>query len=153
MSATYEYGARGNQPPVKLTWYQGQMKPPQWEEKIIPQYRSGVLFVGDKGMLLSDYGKHVLLPEKQYEGFVPPPQTIPKSIGHHAEWVKACKEGTTTTCPFSYSGPLTEANHLGNVAYRAGRKLQWDAAAMKFPNYPEAEKYLKREYRKGWSLG
>jgi predicted dehydrogenase len=153
MSATYEYGPRGTQPPVKLTWYQGQMKPPQWEEKLIPQYRSGVLFVGDKGMLLSDYGKHVLLPEKQYEGFVRPPQTIPKSIGHHAEWVRACKEGTATTCPFSYSGPLTEANHLGNVAYRAGRKLQWDAAAMKFPNYPEAEKYLKREYRKGWSLG
>lgn len=153
MSATYEYGARGSRPALKLTWYQGQMKPPQWTEKVIPLWPSGVLFVGDKGMLLSDYSKHLLLPEEQFKGFTPPPQTIAKSIGHHAEWLKACKEGSATTCPFSYSGRLTEANHLGNVAYRAGRKIQWDTAAMKIPNFPEAEKYLKREYRKGWSLG
>ena len=153
MSATYEYGARGNMPPVKLTWHQGTHKPAQWTEKAIPQWPDGVLFIGDKGMLLSSYSKHVLLPEKQFEGFTPPPETIPPSIGHHAEWINACKTGAPTTCHFGYSGRLTEANHLGNVAYRAGKKLQWDTAAMRIPNAPEAEKFLHREPRKGWSLG
>jgi hypothetical protein len=77
-------------------------------------------------MLLADYGKHLLLPEKQFEGFTRPPQTIPESIGHHKEWINACKTGAPTTCHFGYSGPLTEANHLGNVAYRAGKKIEWD---------------------------
>jgi len=152
MSATYSYGARGAMPPVKLTWYQGQMKPPQWTDKTIPQWGSGVLFVGDKGMLLADYGKYVLLPENQFVGFTPPPPTIPKSLGHHKEWLHACKTGAPTTCNFSYSGPLTEANHLGNVAYRAGKKLEWDAKNMRIPNAPDAERFLRREYRAGWKL-
>ncbi len=131
MSATYTYGARGAMPPVKLTWYQGQMKPPQWTEKVIPQWPDGVLFVGDKGMLLSNYSKHVLLPEKQFEGFTPPAPTIPDSLGHHKEWLNACKTGAPTTCHFGYSGRLTEANHLGNVAYRAGRLIEWDTKNMR----------------------
>lgn len=152
MSATYEYGARGSRPAVRMTWYQGQMKPPQWTDKTIPQWGSGVLFVGENGMLLSDYGKHLLLPEKQFENFQRPPETIPNSIGHHKEWLHACKTGAPTTCHFGYSGPLTEANHLGNVAYRAGRKIEWDAKNMRIPNVPEAERFLRREYRKGWTL-
>ena len=103
-------------------------------------------------MLLSDYEKHVLLPEKQFTDFQRPPQTIPDSIGHHKEWLNACKTGAPTTCHFGYSGPLTEANHLGNVAYRAGKKIEWDAKTMRIPNAPDAERFLGREYRKGWSL-
>ena len=152
MSATYEYGARGDMPAVKLTWYQGTMKPQLWTDKQIPQWGDGVLFVGAKGMLLSDYGRHVLLPEDQFKDFQRPPQTIPPSIGHHAEWIRACKTGEPTTCPFSYSGPLTEANHLGNVAYRAGKRIEWDTTSMKIPNAPDAERFLGREYRKGWQL-
>jgi len=152
MSATYEYGPRGPQPAVKMVWYQGRMKPPQWTEKAIPQWGDGVLFVGDKGMLLTDYGKHLLLPEKQFEGFQRPPKSIPDSIGHYQEWLQACKTGAPTTCDFAYSGPLTEANHLGNVAYRAGKKLEWDAKAMRFPNAPDAERFLARDYRSGWKL-
>jgi hypothetical protein len=154
MSATYEYGARGeNLPALKLTWHQGDSKPPQWTEKTIPQWPNGVLFVGTNGrMLLADYDKHTLLPEAEFKDFVRPPQTIPPSIGHHQEWIKACKTGSPTTCNFAYSGPLTEANHLGNVAYRAGKRIEWDSRNMKIPNAPEAERFLKREYRKGWSL-
>ena len=152
MSATYEYAARGVRPAVRMTWYQGQLKPPQWTDKSIPQWGSGVLFVGEKGMLLSDYGKHVLLPEKQFENFQRPPETIPNSIGHYKEWIHACKTGAPTTCHFGYSGPLTEANHLGNVAYRAGKKIEWDAKNMRIPNAADAERFLRREYRKGWSL-
>ncbi len=79
-------------------------------------------------------------------------KSIPDSPGHHAEWIQACKTGGPTGSPFSYAGPLSEANHLGNVAYRAGRRLEWDATSMKFPNAPEAKRFLSREYRKGWSL-
>lgn len=152
MTATYTYGARGTMPPVKLTWYQGVPKPPQWQEKIIPQWDSGVLFVGAKGMLLSDYGKHILLPEEQFKGFTPPSPSIPDSIGHHKEWLHACKTGAPTTCNFGYSGRLTEANHLGNVAYRADKKIEWDAKNLRIPNAPDAERFLRREYRKGWTL-
>ena len=153
MNATYQFPARGNRPAVKMVWYQGQMKPPAWMEKKIPQWPDGHLFIGEKGMLLCNYSKYVLLPEKDFAGFVPPPKTIPDSLGHHQEWVHACKTGAPTTCHFGYSGPLTEANHLGNVVYRSGKKIQWDAKAMKIPNAPEAERFLKREYRAGWKLG
>ncbi|HEY3897999.1 MAG TPA: Gfo/Idh/MocA family oxidoreductase [Chthoniobacter sp.] len=152
MSATYTYGARGAMPPVKLTWYQGQMKPPQWTQNTIPQWPDGALFVGDKGMILSNYSKHLLLPEKDFVGFTPPTPTIPDSLGHHQEWIHACKTGAPTTCRFAYSGLLTEANHLGNVAYRAGKKIEWDSKNMRIPNAPDAEKFLGREYRSGWKL-
>ena len=152
MSATYEYGPRGTMPACKLTWYQGELRPAIWTEKKIPQWDSGVLFIGDKGMLLVDYGKHVLLPEEQYKDFQRPAQTIPDSIGHHKEWLEAAKNGGPTTCNFDYSGGLTEANHLGNVAYRVGKKIHWDAAKLECPGTPEAAKFLKREYRKGWEL-
>ena len=152
MSATYTYGARGDMPPVKLTWYQGQMKPPQYTEGKIPQWKSAALFVGDKGMVLTDYGKHMLLPEEKFKDFKRPEPFIAKSLGHHAEWIHACKTGEPTTCNFEYSGALTEANHLGNVAYRLGKKLEWDTVALKVTNCPEAAALIRRPYRKGWTL-
>jgi predicted dehydrogenase len=154
MQATYEYRASGEQPAVKLTWYQGVNKPEMLTKGLIPNYNSGVLFVGSKGMVLSDYSKHVVLIGDKQENFQRPPQSIPKSLGHHQEWIHAAKTGAPTTCNFEYAGWLTEANHLGNVAYRAGRKLEWDAANMRATNAPEAEPFLKRpKYRDGWSLG
>jgi predicted dehydrogenase len=152
MWATFHYGARGERPPVKLTWYQGVLKPEPWKEGKIPPWGNGVLFIGSKGMLLSDYSKHVLLPEKEFADFQRPSKTIPDSLGHHAEWLHACKTGTPTTCHFGYSGLLTEANHLGNVAYRAGTRIEWDAKAQRIRNAPAAEQYLGREYRSGWKL-
>jgi hypothetical protein len=152
MSATFHYGTRGELPPVKLTWYQGVLKPTLWQEGRVPRWGDGVLFIGTRGMLLSDYGKHVLLPEKEFADLRRPPQTIPASIGHHAEWLHACKTGAPTTCPFRYSGRLTEANHLGNVAYRWRQPIEWDAQALRIPNAPKAEQFLGRDYRPGWKL-
>ncbi len=152
MQATYEFPARGEMPAVKMTWYQGANKPAALTEKKIPQWGDGVLFVGDKGMLLSSYTKHLLLPEKQFSGFTPPKPFIEKSRGHYAEWIHACKTGAPTTCNFEYAGWLTESNHLGNVAFRAGKKLEWDATTMKAKNCPEADAFIHREYRKGWKL-
>lgn len=151
MKAVYEYGARGELPPCTISWYQGTYKPEIWKEGKIPQWGSGVLFVGDNGMVLSNYGKHVLLPEDRE--FARPEPFIPDSPGHHQEWVQACKTGSLTGSPFSYAGPLTEANHLGNVAFRVGKKLQWDSQNLRATNCPEADQYLRREPRAGWSLG
>lgn len=154
MWARYSYGARGaDLPPLTLTWYQGTEKPDIWHQGKIPTWGDGVLFIGEEGMLLADYGKYVLLPEQKFAGFQPPKPYIPPSPGQQAEWVLACKgEGPKPLCHFGYSGPLTEANHLGNVAYRAGKKLEWDSKNLKFPNAPDAEKFLGRSYRAGWSL-
>ncbi len=152
MQAKYTYGARGDMPPLELTWYQGTNKPKIWKDGAIPKWDSAVLFIGDKGMLLADYGKHMLLPEDKFKDFKRPDQFIPKSLGHHAEWIHACKTGAPTTCNFEYAGWLTEANHLGNVAYRVGKKLEWDEKQMKATNAPEADPLIRREYRKGWKL-
>ncbi len=97
LSVRYEFPARGDLPPVKLTWYDGGKQPPLVEQGQVPRWGNGVLFVGEKGMLIADYGQHRLLHEKQYEGFVPPRPTIRDSIGHHREWVQACKSGGPTT--------------------------------------------------------
>ena len=152
MRAVYEYGPRGDRPGLTLTWHQGTLKPERWTRGEIPKWGSGVLFVGSKGMILSDYGRHLLLPEADFKDFERPAKTIPPSIGHHAEWIYGAKTGSPTTCKFEYSGLLTEANHLGGVAYRAGRKIEWDAKNLRIPNAPEAERFLGRDYRAGWSL-
>lgn len=152
MSARYEYGPRGELPACTLTWYQGEHKPEIWKQGNIPQWGNGVLFIGDDGMLLSDYGKHVLLPEDRFEDFTRPDPFIPDSPGQHQEWLLACRDGSATGSPFSYAGPLTEANHLGNVAFRAGRKIVWDAASMQVTNDQRANQFLDREPRSGWSL-
>jgi predicted dehydrogenase len=152
MSATFHYGARGPLPAVKLTWYQGTQKPALWSDQKMPRWPDGVLFIGPRGMLLADYNKHVLLPEKDFADFQRPAKTIPDSIGHHAEWLHACKNGGPTTCPFVYSGLLTEANHLGNVTYRAGQRIEWDGKDLRIRNAPDAERFLGREYREGWNL-
>ncbi len=152
MHVRYEYAAEGEQAEVGLTWYQGTHKPEILSSGKIPAWDSGVLFIGDKGMLLSDYGKYVLLPEADFKDFKPPEPFIPNSIGHHQEWIHACKTGDPTTCNFEYAGWLTEANHLGNVAYRVGKKLEWNAAEMRATNAPEADKFIKRQYRKGWEF-
>ena len=152
MHVVYEYGARGELPPVRVTWSQGTSKPDIWKEGRIPQWNNGVLFVGDKGMLLSDYRNHVLLPESEFAEYEPPEPSIPSSPGQHAEWVNACKTGTPALSNFDYSGWLTEANHLGNVAYRTGKKLHWDAGQLRATNAPEADQFIRRQYRQGWKL-
>jgi hypothetical protein len=152
MQVTYEYGRRGDRPPLSLTWYQGTNKPPIWKEGGIPKWGNGVLFVGGQGMLLADYGKHTLLPEEQFADFKRPEPTIAPSRGHHAEWLHACKTGEPTTCNFDYAGWLTEANHLGNVAYRAGKQIEWDPKMLRATNAPEADPFIRREYREGWKL-
>ena len=150
--ARQQYPARGDLPPVHLTWYNGGGYPALVKEKNIPQWGSAVLFIGTDGMLIADYGRHQLLPETKFADFTPPEPFIADSIGHHAEWVEACKTGGPTTCNFNYSGALTEAALLCNVALRTGRRLMWDAKNLRAVGCPEADPLLRRPYREGWKL-
>jgi hypothetical protein len=148
----YKFPARGTQPPVTLTWYDGGKKPRPVTAGQVSAGGSGVLFVGNKGMLLADYRRHRLLPAKQYQDFVRPKAFLPESIGHHKEWIQACQHGGPTTCSFDYSGALTEAVLLGMVSYRSGQALDWDEKALRVTNVPEVERFLRSSYRKPWAL-
>jgi predicted dehydrogenase len=148
----YEFPARAEMPPVRLTWYDGGKQPDLIAEGKAPRWPNAVLFVGDKGMLIADYNKRKLLPENKYADFQPPAPSIPQSIGHHEEWVRACKTGAQTTCNFAYASALTETVLLGNVAYRTGLKLDWDARLLKARNTMQAMNFLRSEYRKGWEI-
>jgi predicted dehydrogenase len=139
-------------PPVKLTWYHGGKQPALLDKEQAEYFRSGVLFIGEKGTLLADYTRNQLLPEKDFAGFKKPAPFIPNSVGHHKEWIDAIRNGGPTTCNFDYSGALTEAALLGNVAYRVGKKIEWDAKTLKAVNCPEADQYIQHQYREGWKL-
>ena len=153
MQARYEYGAMGDQPAVTLTWYQGTNKPEIWTQRRHPA-------VGERRAVRRRQGHaalrlrqaHAACRRRSSRTSSAPAPSIPKSVGHHAEWIHACKTGSPTTCPFAYSGWLTEANHLGNVAYRVGKKLEWDAEKMRVTNAPEAEPFITRAHTKGWAL-
>jgi len=154
---TYHFGARGDMPPVKLTWYDGGLRPPRPPELEAGQQMgtNGILFVGDKGKML----EHVLIPESLRKEYGKPPKMLERSPGHHQEWIDACKGGKPAGSNFNHAGPLAEAVLLGNVALRPAMKekltrvrLLWDSANMKITNIPEANQYLHRQYRQGWSL-
>lgn len=147
----YEFPARGDMPPATLTWTHGSEPPPVFAENDFPNWAWGV-FVGSEGMLLASYPQRMLWPEAKFADYQPPEPSIPSSIGHHAEWIATCKAGGETGCHFGYSGPISEAVMLGNVAYRSGVKLAWDAANLRVTNSPEADALLRREYREGWTL-
>jgi predicted dehydrogenase len=151
LQVDYRYPAKGNRPAVHLTWYSGVTGPGLDTKTPFHGFRDGVLFEGEKGKLVADYGRYKLLPEKEFKDFTPPKQTIPASLGHHKEWLKAIRDGGTTTCNFAYSGALAETVLLGNVAYRSGVKLNWDEKAG-MTGSAEGDKWLRREYRKGWKL-
>ena len=150
--ARWEHPAGAGRPTVKLTWYDGIQRPESPPGHDLNDWNLGVLFVGDNGMLLADYGRHRLLPEEDFKDFQRPEPWIPPSRGHYKEWLHACKTGAPTTCNFDYSGMLIEHNLLGTVAFRTGKKLQWDPVKVKATNCPEADQYIRREYRDGWTL-
>ncbi len=152
LQVDYQFPAVKDRPAVHLTWYHGVPGPALDGKTTYPGYGSGVLFVGSKGQLISDYGKHAVMPDEFKKSYTPPAVTIAKSIGHHKEWTEAVKSNGSTTCNFAYSGLLAEAVLLGNVAYRSGQELTWDSSSGKLGGPAEAQQYLGRDYRKGWEL-
>ena len=147
----FQFPARGKMPAVTLTWYDGRKLPPAdlTEGQRLPE--NGVVFVGRKGRLLLCEPRPALLPARTFADYAWPPQTIPRRPEVRQDWLRAIKTGAEAGCHFGYSGPMTEAYLLGNVALRVGRRIQWDAAKFQVTNCPEANQYLKREYRRGWT--
>jgi predicted dehydrogenase len=152
MQVDYEYAARGDLPPVHLTWYHGVTGPDLTGRTRYAGFSDGVLFTGERGNLLADYNRHQLLPEDRFAGFQRPQPAIPRSVGHQREWLDAIRNDATTTCSFDYSGPLALTVLLGNVAYRAGQPIQWDNASGRITNTRAGDQFLQREYRRGWTI-
>ena len=159
----YEFPAVGKRPAVRLTWYDGGKKPPRpagLEEKR-KLAGNGVIYVGDTGAMLGGGGGGAcrIIPEEKMRAFPRPERVLPRTGGHYKDWIDACKGEVRNGKPvqggsnFAYSGPLTEAVVLGNLGlHYPGRKLMWDAAAMKVTNVTEANQFIKRDYREGWTL-
>jgi predicted dehydrogenase len=148
----WKFPARGNLPPVKITWSDGTNRPTLPAGIDIPIDGIGAVFIGSNGLLWANYDKRRLYPEDRFQSYQAPPPSIPNSAGHHKEFFEACKTGGPTSCNFDYSAAVTEAVLLGTVAYRVGKRLQWDAANLRAVNCPEADPYLRCPYRKGWAL-
>lgn len=146
---------------LKVVWYHGPegmkrrsevLQPMVGNDTVIDKWGIGVAFVGENGVLVSDYGKNILSPSAKFKDYQRPEQSIAPSAGHYNEWLKACRGEGKTLCNFDYSGSLIEHNLLGNVAHRAGQTLDWDAKNFRITNDEAANKLLTKEYRKGWEV-
>ncbi len=162
MTVTYEFAARGNQPPVKLLWYDGGLMPPRPpflpDDVTLPRSGGGGgVFVGDKGILV--YGTYGNNPTIYPAPVAQAAESIPKSFprvetSHEMNWVNAIRGTTKASSEFEYAAKLTETMLLGIIALRAGegKKVFYDGPNMRVTNAPEVNQYLTREYRAGWSL-
>ncbi|HEY0456766.1 MAG TPA: Gfo/Idh/MocA family oxidoreductase [Verrucomicrobiae bacterium] len=158
---TYHFPQRGDLPPVKLVWSDGGMRPPRPEELEDGRQMgaNGALLVGKSGKILGQNMKYELIPESKQLAYGTPPKKLTRSPGHYQEWVNACKGGAPAGSNFDWAGPLAEVVLLGNVALRTQlreeltrKKLLWNKESMAFSNSDDANTFLRREYRKGWSL-
>ena len=155
---TYYFPAKGDRPAVTMKWYDGGKLPPRPEE--LEEGRNlgdnGILFVGDKGKLLgpSHAGAPRLIPESRMKEYGRPPKMLERSIGHHEEWIQACKDGKPQNAKsgFWYAGPFTEALLVGNLAVRTAKRIEWNSKKMKVTNVPEANQYVSKTYRAGWEI-
>ena len=146
---TYEFPARGAQPPVRVVWYDGGLKPPYPVELAGQSLgESGTLYAGDEGKMLDT----TILPASRAAKFANVPKTLPRRSGTWGEWYDACRGGESAGCNFDWAGPLTEFVLLGNIALRTDKCLTWDAEHMRFTNDTAADAYIQEPYRTGWSL-
>lgn len=158
----YEFPARGEMPPVKLTWTDGRLMPPRPRD-LEPGRRldgSGALFIGEKGTIM--HGSHGagglrIIPETKMRAYKRPEKTLPRvkggQSGHEQDWVRACKDGKPASSSFEYGGPLTEMVLLGVLAMRfKDMPLEWDPVNLKVTNLPEADKLIRPPFRDGWAL-
>ena len=154
----YYFAAKGSRPAVKMTWYDGAKLPPRPADldEGLRLGSNGILFVGDKGSLLggSHAGTPRIIPEAKRKEYGKPPKSLPRSPGHHKEWIEACKAGRPKDAKsgFWYAGPFTEALLVGNLAVRLQKRVEWDSKAMRSPNCPEADNYVTKFYRAGFDF-
>jgi predicted dehydrogenase len=152
---TWDFPARENAPRVRLFWYDGGLKPPRPPELEIERKLAGdgMLFVGERGVILSRFtGEPVLVPESRAASFTPPPPTVRRSVGHYKEWIAACKGGPKPNCNFEFGSLLVETALLGTIAQRTGEPLAWSAGEMRITSDVAADQFINPPYRAGWSL-
>lgn len=159
---TYHFPARDELPPVKLVWYDGGLRPPRPAaiQDGDTMGTNGLMLIGDDdAVLMSDWNSWKIYPEERAKQYGAPPKKLARSAGHHQEWIDACKGGPAAGSNFDWAGPMTETVLLGNVALRSQlredlthKPLKWDAASLAFTNHDAANRYLRREYREGWSV-
>ena len=155
LTAEWDHPGNDWRPAVKVYWYDGGKKPGMPSEAFDREKLfKGVIFKGDKGWLIADYGWRILMMRGDMTHYQSPKpeELIPPSPGHHKEWIIGCKTGKPTLCNFDYSGALVEHNLLALAAYRVGKKLDWDSENLKATNCPEVDQYIRKTYRKGWVL-
>lgn len=156
---TYHFPARGDQPAVKMVWYDGGKLPPRppGVEETRNIGDNGIYFVGDKGTILAGgwSGTPRLVPETAMKEFKIPERTIPRcTVGHRREWIEACKAGKPEDAKsgFYYSAPFTESLLVGVLAIRLGKRIEWDSAKLKATNCPEADALIHKTYRQGFGI-
>jgi len=155
----WTFAANAKHGPIKLTWYSGGNLPPP-PPGLEPDRKldaNGIYYIGDKGAMMGGgwAGAPRLVPETAMKAFQRPPKTIPRNTGgHYREWVEACIAGKPMDAKsgFWYSGPYVEALLVGTLAIRLGKRIEWDGAAMRATNAPEAEPLIRKAYRKGFEL-
>ncbi|MBE0537241.1 MAG: Gfo/Idh/MocA family oxidoreductase [Phycisphaerae bacterium] len=148
----FKFAARGGRGPVELFWYDGGMRPrlPEAvEAHDVEMGREGILFIGDNGIIKADF--HGQNPRLFVKGENKPLQVETPERGRGA-WIEAFLGGEASPGSFLNAAGITDAVNLGTVALRAGKKVVFDSENMKITNAPAADKYLYREYRKGWEL-
>ncbi|HVC95729.1 MAG TPA: Gfo/Idh/MocA family oxidoreductase [Pirellulales bacterium] len=151
MISRFEFGERDGLPGCDVFWYEGTAMPRADVAAMLPM--NGSLFIGDEGKIAIRHDKEpVLLPEEKFRDFKGPDAFLPRSPGHHQQWIEACKTGSPTGSNFRYAGPFTEIVLLGNVAYRAGKTVTYDPKTVQIIDVPEANQLLSKEYRKGWEV-
>lgn len=158
----YTFPARGANPPVELTWYDGGLLPPRpaglEDGRRLGGKGGGMLIIGDEGTLMASvYGENPrLIPESFMQEYGPPKKRLPRSPGIHEEWINAIRGEGETTSHFGYAGPLTETMLLGNVAIRFQEEnipLEYDGEKMRIVNHPPADEWIQHQgYRYGWKL-
>jgi predicted dehydrogenase len=156
---TYQFPSKGSRGPIKVTWMDGGLMPPRPIEleatrRLNPEW--GQLFLGDAGAIyVSDAycASPRIIPEAKMKEFARPEKSLPRSPTPgqpQKEWAYCIKNGETPGASFEYAVPLTEMVLMGNLAIRSGQRVDWDGATMKVTNVPEANAFIKRDYRKGW---
>ena len=157
----YQFGARGNKPPVTLKWYEGGEKPKIRREWGIKEFdRSGMIMIGEKKTLLTGGRPNkpkLLVSDEEWRAFQkrPPKKTIPRVYeeGPVQEWVDAIKNDKLPGSHFGYAAELTEMALVGVLAQRFAAKIEYDAEKMKITNRPDIDAYIKEPTREGWSYG
>ena len=149
----FKFQAQAELPPFELFWYDGGMKPLIPELGSGPLKSEGMMFVGDKGRIIADFrGEKPVLYNGTKSATEAPAPATQQDEDTNDIWISSFKNNTQSPGSFIYAGPVTETILLGAVALRAGKKVEYDTMNMKITNVPDANKYLVREYRKGWEM-